>query len=122
MVMKKRGTKKSACNPKKTVKKAAVKKTIKIKPAKSIAIAFKQAMPENEFYLIDGRRFKDMRELAIALIDMPEDIFRYHVNDEKNDFARWICDILEDKELAKKLEDIKDKMLYADAVNKRLKK
>lgn len=43
---------------------------------------------------------KNLRELADALENMPDDIFRFHVNEMKNDFAAWIRDVIKEDKLA----------------------
>jgi len=59
--------------------------------------------PENYFFLKDGTVIKSLFELSKALDKMPEDVFRYHVNVQKNDFSNWVRDIIMDKELAEKM-------------------
>jgi len=66
---------------------------------------------ENYFFCRDGRIFKNLRELAVALKDMSEETFKHHVNEGKNDFANWIKDIIKDIRLADKISGLKAKEL-----------
>ncbi|MBI5388822.1 hypothetical protein HZB01_00405 [Candidatus Woesearchaeota archaeon] len=45
---------------------------------------------EQYFYLHDGRTLKDLQELTAALETMDADLFRFHCNEERNDFAAWV--------------------------------
>ncbi len=66
----------------------------------------KKPIPEEKyFFLIDGSALKSIEELADALDKMSEDMFYYHANDLKNDFARWVRDVFSEAELAKELEE-----------------
>jgi hypothetical protein len=81
----------------KTAKKPAVKKTIKK------AAPLPQAPPEHVFFLVDGRALRDYKELADSLEAMADHVYNHHVNQERNDFATWIADTLQDKALAHKI-------------------
>lgn len=62
---------------------------------------FSQDIPsEYAFVLNDGRKLKNLNELVLALQDMSENIFSHHVNENKNDFANWIRDVIKEQELA----------------------
>ena len=57
--------------------------------------------PEQSFWVNNGQIFRNLGELANALPVMDGDSFRHHVNNEKNDFSRWINDIIGDKKTCK---------------------
>jgi len=78
--------------------KGAAKKTA-AKPKKAVP----QAPPEHYFVLADGRVLKDYKELADIMDDLADNVYLHHVNKERNDFAKWIEDIFQDKELAERL-------------------
>lgn len=59
--------------------------------------------PEYYFFLSDGRPLKNLLELADAMEEMTDEIFHHHVDEHKNDFARWVNDVMGDEELAIKL-------------------
>lgn len=67
----------------------------------------KEISPDKFFYLSDGRVLKNLEELADALRNMTGEIFKHHVNKERNDFANWVNDVLEDKKLATDLKRAK---------------
>ncbi|MBW2992741.1 hypothetical protein KY345_06000 [Candidatus Woesearchaeota archaeon] len=110
---------------KKTVKKVHKKKAkkaagyrheIKVvkksgKPAKVVLKkqALGQAPEEKVFYLKDGKKLRNILELTEAFETMSEDVFRHHVNEMRNDFSNWVSDVLEDKELAEDIKDIRDR-------------
>lgn len=62
------------------------------------------------FYLNDGRRLKNLHELIDALDDMSDEVFGFHVNDAKNDFANWVENIIQDDLLAKEMKKAKTKV------------
>jgi hypothetical protein len=45
------------------------------------------------FHLADGRVIKSIPELINAIRKMDDWVYNHHVNDEKNDFVRWISDM-----------------------------
>lgn len=61
------------------------------------------------FWLCTNKKLLTLKELALALEDITDDVFRYHVNRDKNDFENWIRDIIQDKELAREISRIKTK-------------
>jgi len=92
----------------------AAKEAIKAKSKKAVVKTavmepkFKQAPEEFVFVLYGGRKIKDIYELADELEKMGKETFDFHVNEFKNDFSRWIHDILDEKELAETLKEVKD--------------
>jgi hypothetical protein len=71
-----------------------------------------EAPQESRFIVSDGRILKDLKELADALHDMGNDVFRHHVNEFRNDFSNWARDVFGDHELA---EDLSKVSSQADA-------
>jgi len=63
--------------------------------------------PDKYFYLVDGNVLTNLKDLTSALKDMKKEIFNYHVTKDKNDFANWIENVFENKELAIKIRKIK---------------
>jgi len=67
--------------------------------------------PEQYFYVENGVTFKSIKDLALNLDKLPEEIFEGHVNEHKNDFANWIEGVFKNKTLAaqlKQVDDLKD--------------
>lgn len=58
---------------------------------------------EYVFYLHDGRILRNIEELRDALNNITEELYAYHVNQEKNDFSNWVKDIICDEKLARDL-------------------
>jgi hypothetical protein len=56
----------------------------------------------------DGSVFWNLRDLARAASSMKEEVFTFHVNEQKNDFANWIADVIGDRSLARDLWQTKN--------------
>ena len=97
-------------------KKSAVRKKEKA-PKRALVCA------DNEqcFWTTDGQIISDLVGLRDALCDMAEDVFKYHVTKDKNDFATWIHDILHDDELAVSIRTAKKPKTAHAIVVRRLK-
>ncbi len=76
---------------------------------------------EKPFRLHLGAEISSIRELAEALDIMSEDTFKHHVNENKNDFAKWIEDVFNDEELAAKIRHLKSRDRIKTELIKRLK-
>jgi Domain of unknown function (DUF5679) len=57
------------------------------------------------FWCHDGRMIKNLDELGAALWEMSEDTFRYHVTADRNDFSKWVEDVIGDHELSAELKN-----------------
>jgi hypothetical protein len=57
------------------------------------------------FWCHDGRMIKNLDELGAALWEMSEDTFRYHVTADRNDFSKWVQDVIGDYELSAVLKN-----------------
>jgi len=55
---------------------------------------------EKRFYCHDGMILNNIYELKSALEKMGEHTYNHHVTKEKNDFARWVREVLIDDKLA----------------------
>lgn len=76
--------------------------------------------PDHVFRLKGGGTIKNLYELANELAMMDEEVFRHHVNDERNDFYNWVLHIVRDKHLARVFSEIRDRRLMLAAVEKRI--
>jgi len=56
------------------------------------------------FFAVDGAIYRNYPELVSGLKRMDEGAFRFHVNEQKNDFACWIKDVFHDAKLAASLK------------------
>ncbi len=57
------------------------------------------------FWCHDGRVMKNLDELGAALREMSEETFRYHVTEDRNDFSKWVEDVIGDHELSAVLKN-----------------
>jgi hydroxymethylpyrimidine pyrophosphatase-like HAD family hydrolase/DNA-binding NarL/FixJ family response regulator len=58
-----------------------------------------------------GRSAASLWEFREALTDIPEDSLRYHL--ERGDFEQWLCEIMHDEELARRVHKIASHQLEA---------
>ena len=92
----------------------------KVRVTKQEAEKLLADVPEDHsFWCCDGRIFKNMRDLMVGLASMSGDTFAYHLNDEKNDFIKWVNDVVEDEKLAEDLENSISQRAAAKTVNER---
>lgn len=77
--------------------------------------------PENSLWIINGDILRSLRELIKELKIMNEEAFRFHVNKEKNDFAKWVREVIGDRKLAAKLRKAKTRDKALRFINERIK-
>ncbi len=65
--------------------------------------------PEHYFNLANGQVLKDLTELKNALKTMDENTFSHHVNENRNDFANWVKDVIKDENLAEQISHARTK-------------
>ncbi|MDA8596998.1 hypothetical protein N9L26_01535 [Candidatus Pacebacteria bacterium] len=109
--------KKKPTAKKPAAKKAAAKKTTKKTPTTKRAAASTTKRPtakkgaadarvlvcangEECFWTTDGKILRDLTELKEALDQISEETFVHHVNEERNDFADWVEQVLADRACA----------------------
>jgi hypothetical protein len=63
----------------------------------------RRVQEDKVFYVHDGEILSNLYELKAALLKMPRTTYAHHVTDEKNDFARWVREVLVDDKLANDL-------------------
>ena len=84
--------------------------------------ALATAPEEFRFFLHDGRVLANLIDLRDALSNMSQETFSRHVNADKNDFAVWVEQVLQDGELGLQLKRVKTqktaKQKVADRINK----
>ena len=81
-----------------------------------------EAPEEHHFVVADGRKLKNIIELADALETMSEEIFRHHANEAKNDFSNWVKDVFYDHSLAEDISRAKNRLETQIAILRRLVK
>jgi len=88
--------------PKKVVKKPAVKK---LTQAKGKELMY--ANNKNSFWVKNGEVLNSLIALRNSLEEMDKEIFVYHANKGKNDFADWVEKVLFDEACAEDLRQAK---------------
>ena len=79
------------------------------------------AAPGKVFWVNNGPVLKSIIELATAAQKLAPQQFMHHVNSAKNDFAKWVDEVIRDSELAKRLTHVKTKDELAHVVKNRLR-
>ncbi len=75
---------------------------------------------EVSFWLCTNEQLRSLNELSDALKRANEDVFRYHVNRDKNDFEVWIRETVKDKELAREISRIKTRFTLIRKLGERV--
>ena len=81
-----------------------------------------EAPEEHHFVVADGKKLKNILELADALETMSEEIFAHHANQFKNDFSSWVRDVFYDHSLAEDISRAKNKLETQITILRRLVK
>ena len=97
------------------------------KPSQTVEVIIRkkilgEAPEEHHFVVADGRKVKNIMELADALETMSEEIFRHHANEFKNDFSAWVKDVFYEHSLAEDISRAKNKLETQIAILRRLVK
>ncbi len=78
-------------------------------------------VPEKKtFWCSDGQILKNLPELGTALKKMSEETFRYHAIEAKNDFSKWVREVIGDEKLARDLQKSLTKAQAAKNVAERM--
>lgn len=86
---------------KKTAKKATKKTTKKTTTKASKKVKALVCAPDDKcFWTTDGQVLQNLEELKFAFGSMDDEVFMHHVGKEKNDFADWVEQVLQDAECA----------------------
>ena len=81
-----------------------------------------EAPEEHHFVVADGKKLKNIIDLADALETMTEEVFAFHANEYKNDFSNWVKEIFNEHTLAEDLKKAKNKLESQIVILKRLVK
>ena len=100
MVMKKKAERKATDKVEKAGQKGEV---AGIRSKEDAQRVLRHVPDEKRFYCHDGKILNNLYELRIALEQMDENTYKHHVTEEKNDFARWVREVLMDSKLSNDL-------------------
>ena len=89
---------------------------------KTKKIDLTNAQDDQCFWVCNGSILRNIKDLKDSLSKMDKETFLNHVNKEKNDFATWVKEILEDETLSKKISKNKTVKTMIKTINDRLKK
>lgn len=94
-------------DPKKVFEELATEPPAEIKEKvirKNQQINFDKEAPMDKYFRLEnGVQLKSIGELKDYIPKMPDDVFRNHVNNDRNDFANWIKYVFHEDELADKI-------------------
>jgi hypothetical protein len=78
-------------------------------------------VPEDKrFYCQDGIYLSNLQELSDYLKKVKIEVYKNHVNTQKNDFANWIYDIIGDTELAEDIRKSKNRKELREVLRNRI--
>lgn len=77
--------------------------------------------PEKSFWISDGPIIKNLGELLRELKTMSPGAFSYHVNKKRNDFSKWISEVIGDKTLARVIRKARTRAALYNNVKVRVK-
>lgn len=72
------------------------------------------------FWLCTNENLRSLPELFTSLQKADDEVFRYHVNRDKNDFEVWIRDVLKDKDLAREIARVKTRDTLIRKISERV--
>jgi hypothetical protein len=77
-------------------------------------------LDDKRFWCRDGKSIKNLRELGKALVDISDDTYHYHSGEGRNDFSKWVREVVGDQKLANDLGRVKSRIQASQAVAKRI--
>jgi hypothetical protein len=75
---------------------------------------------DKHFWCHDGKSIKNLAELRKALIDMSDETFHHHLEGERNDFSKWVREVVGDEQLASDLAKAKSRLQASRVVAERI--
>ncbi len=73
-----------------------------------------------EFYCRNGKVINSLEELAKEIKELDIETFLHHVNEERNDFANWIKEVVGDMVLANRIKRAKRQSTMSRAITSRV--
>jgi hypothetical protein len=75
---------------------------------------------DKRFWANDGRTIKNLEELSTSLNDMSAGTYQYHRDGGRNDFSKWVRDVVGDAQLADELAKVDSREQASRAVAQRI--
>lgn len=75
---------------------------------------------DKRFWCHDGKVIKNLKELAKALSNMTDQTYYYHLSGGRNDFSKWIREVVGDARLAEDFGKAKSRTQASLIVAKRI--
>ncbi len=72
------------------------------------------------FWLCTNENLRSLADVSEALQKATDEVFRYHVNRDKNDFEVWIRDVIKDKDLAREIARVKTRETLIRKISERV--
>ncbi|KPJ86010.1 hypothetical protein AMJ57_00860 [Parcubacteria bacterium SG8_24] len=90
--------------------------------SKEVAAAYLRDVdpPWKAFWFHMYRVARNLKEFAAGLETISDDVFRYHVDGQKNDLSRWVQEVVGDSVLARRLDTVRDQQEAARLVQERV--
>jgi hypothetical protein len=73
------------------------------------------------FWFVNGDNAKSLIELCEKLKNLDLNSFKFHANDQKNDFKNWIKEVIKDEELSLRLNNVAHKSEFVQIIEDRIK-
>ncbi|MBW2977179.1 hypothetical protein KY347_07090 [Candidatus Woesearchaeota archaeon] len=102
--------------------KASTKESAEAIEVSSVKKLLSTTPEQHSFFVADGTKISSLTQLLDALEAMHEDTYRFHANENRNDFSNWVKDIFEDEQLAESLKTAGTKTEAQLLIAKRLLK
>jgi hypothetical protein len=75
---------------------------------------------DKRFWCHDSKTIKNVKELRRALADMSDETFHHHLSEGRNDFSKWVREVVGDDKLAGDLGKTKSRIQASKAVADRI--
>ena len=72
------------------------------------------------FWLCTNESIRSINDVYEALERATDEVFRYHVNRDKNDFEVWIREVIKDKDLAREIARVKTRETLVRKIRERV--
>ncbi|MBI2142582.1 hypothetical protein HYU15_03815 [Candidatus Woesearchaeota archaeon] len=75
---------------------------------------------EQCFWVNNGPVLKNLDELAAAIKTITDEQFTHHVTSDRNDFSKWIAEVIGDMKLSRELSKVRSRTMATRKITERL--